>query len=245
MTDAVVDRLEVVEVEDDQREAALVALRAGDLAGERLVEVPPVVHVRQRVEIRECPRLGIAPRVLERRAGPECEPLELVDLAVRELPVRGAGEGREGADRQAVGAHGKDYPGADDRRRGVDVVDSVAVGDLDRPQVVVLRHVDRGAGRLLGGDPDRRVQPAALGAPGVDHRRLDPGHGGRRLQGALRHLVQVERGGELPDEAVGPRGVLGGVDRIGQIPHGFVHSRGHPGDGVRNLGVGRRTYAPD
>jgi len=53
-----------------------------------------------------------------------------------------------------------------------------------------------------------------------------------------RHLVEVERRGELPDEAVGSRGVLGGLDRIGQIPHGFVHSGGHPGDGVRNLGVG-------
>src|SRR5919204_4884198 len=39
MADPVVDRLEVVEVEHDQREATAVAVRARDLAGERLVEV--------------------------------------------------------------------------------------------------------------------------------------------------------------------------------------------------------------
>ena len=69
MADAVVDRLEVVEVEDDQREAPVVALGAGDLARERLVEVAAVVQPGQRVEVGELARLAEAARVLDRRAG--------------------------------------------------------------------------------------------------------------------------------------------------------------------------------
>jgi hypothetical protein len=51
VSDPVVDPLEVVQVEDDQREIAVVAVRAGDLAGERLVEEPAVVEPGQRVEV--------------------------------------------------------------------------------------------------------------------------------------------------------------------------------------------------
>ena len=58
MTDALVDRLEVVDVEDEQGEAAAVAMRARALAQERLVEEPPVAKAGQRVE---CPRAGAPP----------------------------------------------------------------------------------------------------------------------------------------------------------------------------------------
>ena len=77
VADAVVDRLEVVEVEDDERQAAAVALGAGDLAGERLVEVAAVVQAGERVEIGELAGLAKAPGVVDRRAGAERELLEL------------------------------------------------------------------------------------------------------------------------------------------------------------------------
>jgi hypothetical protein len=67
--DAVVDRLEVVDVEYDQRELAVVAMGTGALAYERLVEVAAVVQGRERVEVGELPGLAEAPRVLERGAG--------------------------------------------------------------------------------------------------------------------------------------------------------------------------------
>src|SRR5207237_1344981 len=69
MPDPVVDRLEVVEVEDDQRELSVVAVRTGDLATECLVEVAPVVESGQGVEISELARLAEPLRVLDRGPG--------------------------------------------------------------------------------------------------------------------------------------------------------------------------------
>ena len=77
VADAVVDRLEVVEVEDDQREVPVVAVRAGDLARKGLVEVAAVVQAGQRVEVGELARLAEAARVLDRRPGAKGELLEL------------------------------------------------------------------------------------------------------------------------------------------------------------------------
>ena len=76
VADPLVDRLEVVDVEDDEREPAVVAVRAGDLARERVVEVAPVVEARERVEVGELARLAEAARVLDRRARVRGELLE-------------------------------------------------------------------------------------------------------------------------------------------------------------------------
>ena len=62
----------------------VVAVRARDLAGERLVEVAPVVQAGQRVEVGELARLAEAPRVLDRRPGAQRELLELGDLRLAE-----------------------------------------------------------------------------------------------------------------------------------------------------------------
>ena len=86
MAEPVVDLLEVVEVDDDQRQRAVVAAGTGDLALERLMEEPPVVHAGERVEVGELPRLAEAPRVLDRRRGALGELLEPVQL-VRAEPV--------------------------------------------------------------------------------------------------------------------------------------------------------------
>jgi hypothetical protein len=69
VTDPVVDHLEVVEVEDDQRQLPLVAVRACALAGQGLVEVAAVVQPRQRVEVGESPCLSEAAGIFDRRAG--------------------------------------------------------------------------------------------------------------------------------------------------------------------------------
>ena len=81
MADPVVDRLEVVEVEHDEREGAAVAVGAGDLARERLVEVAAVVQPGESVEIRELARLAEAARVVDRRPGPERQLLDFATLA--------------------------------------------------------------------------------------------------------------------------------------------------------------------
>ena len=90
--DAVVDRLEVVEVEDDQGEVPVVAVCARDLAGERLVEVAAVVQAGQCVEVGELARLAEATRVLDRRPGAQRELLELRDLRLAERRLARARE---------------------------------------------------------------------------------------------------------------------------------------------------------
>ena len=113
MADPVVDRLEVVEVEDDEREAAAVALRARDLAGQRLVEVAPVVQAGERVEIGELARLAKAACVVDRRPGAERELLELrprrrAEGVAARLRVR-----REVAELLALARERDGEPGAD------------------------------------------------------------------------------------------------------------------------------------
>ena len=86
--DAVVDQLEVVEVEDDQREVAPVPLRPEDLAPQGLVEVALVEETRQGVRLGELARLAEAPRVLDRGHRARGETLGGLDLLAGRLPVR-------------------------------------------------------------------------------------------------------------------------------------------------------------
>src|SRR5439155_11683696 len=81
---AVVDRLEVVEVEHDQRQLAAVAVRTGDLARQRLVEVAAVVQPGERVDVGELPRLAEAPRIVDRGPSPLRELLERPESALVE-----------------------------------------------------------------------------------------------------------------------------------------------------------------
>jgi hypothetical protein len=67
VADPVVDRREVVQVEDDERQAALVALGASDFASERLVEVAAVVEAGERVEIGKLACFAKAAGVVDRR----------------------------------------------------------------------------------------------------------------------------------------------------------------------------------
>ena len=67
---------------------------AGALAGQRLVEVAPVVQAGERVEVGELPRLAKAACILDRRAGAQGECLELADVVVRVLVPLSAREDR-------------------------------------------------------------------------------------------------------------------------------------------------------
>ena len=82
MSDPVVDRLEVVEIEHDQGQPAAVSLSAGDLTRERLVEVAAVVQAGERVEVRELAGLAESLRVLDRRPRAQRQLLELAHLVV-------------------------------------------------------------------------------------------------------------------------------------------------------------------
>ncbi len=66
VADAVVDGLEVVEVDDQERQPPVVALRAERLAAKRLVEVALVEEAGERVRLGELPCLAVAARVLDR-----------------------------------------------------------------------------------------------------------------------------------------------------------------------------------
>src|SRR5439155_25254448 len=98
----VVDLLEALQVEQDQGQLALVAVRAGALARQRLVEVTPVVQAGQRVEVGELARLAKTTRVFDGGAGAEGKRLELAHILVGVFVALPAREDREVAERRAV-----------------------------------------------------------------------------------------------------------------------------------------------
>ncbi len=80
VADLVVDRLEVVEVEDDERELPLVAVGSHHLAAQRLLEVALVEEARERIRLGELARLAVAAGVLDRRDAARGKVLGLLDL---------------------------------------------------------------------------------------------------------------------------------------------------------------------
>src|SRR5919201_5549462 len=115
MADLVVDRLEVVDVDDDQRELPLVPLCARDLARQRLVKEAAIVQAGQRVEVRQLPRLAEPARVLDRGAGTSRERLELADLVLAESVLGVAREDGQVADRLAFAGQRNREGSVDDR----------------------------------------------------------------------------------------------------------------------------------
>ena len=223
VADAVVDRLEIVEVQDDQREPPLVALGAGDLTGERLVEETPVVEAGEASRSASAACLCVlaarsrAPArrgsraVRTRRSGPR-----------RGLPAERR-ERAEVADRLAVRAHRQDDARADARGEDSYVVDPVAVDDLDRSQVVVVRQLDGRLGRLFIRDPDccvsrdpsaASVSSRAASTPAIVDGGLEcPARSprpGRERRRARRRPVRARR----------PRADL---DRLREVADGLLH----------------------
>ncbi len=107
VADLVVDRLEVVEVEDDQRQLSLVAMGPRHLAAERLLEEALVEQAGERIRLGELPRLAVAPRVLDRGDAAGRERFGLLDLRRAGLVVR-APEQRERPDRPELATHQRD-----------------------------------------------------------------------------------------------------------------------------------------
>ena len=225
MADAVVDRLEVVEVEDDEREPPAVPVRPRHLAAERVVEEAPVVQARQRVEVGELPRLAEPPRVVDRRPGPLCELLERPSVAVVER-VRG---------RPAEHGHEPDGPrlrGDRDREPLADqvaVVDlgahRILVGDLHRPSLPSVGRPRHGLELgFLGRKPDGRHDRLLAGRPRQqDEGRVDAADRARRLQHARQHLVEVDRPAELAEDPAAALVVGRPVGRRAQLLQHAVH----------------------
>ena len=101
VADAVVNRLEVVDVEDHEGELAIVAVGTRAFADEGLVEVAAVVEGGQRVEIGELAGVPEAARVLDRRPCTRGELLESGQLLVGRFALLAAPEDGESADRLA------------------------------------------------------------------------------------------------------------------------------------------------
>ena len=95
MTDLLVDRLEVVDVEEDQREPAIVPVGALHLLGERLVEVVTVVQPGERVAHGELEQLVEAAGILERATGHRGQLFDRGDLLLAGLVDRTAPEDAE------------------------------------------------------------------------------------------------------------------------------------------------------
>jgi hypothetical protein len=222
MPDLVVHVLEVVEVEDDQSEAPVVAVCARTLARQRLVEVPPVVEPGQRVEIGELPCLAEALCVLDRRRRPLGQLLEAAHVVLREMPVAVPCVDREVADPAAVVLEWHGETSGDQARR-VLVLLAIAVGDLDRP-----------CARPVWGARDRLcpVRGQAVCGDGrdallvlqADQGRIDPFHPGTRLERPRQHLVHVDRAGDLAQEPASTAFLLGPLDRPGELGRELVHA---------------------
>src|SRR5581483_5910289 len=99
MADLLVDRFEVVQVEEDQGEPSVVTVGALHLLGERLVEVAAVVQDRQRVAYRQLVELPELPRVLDRPPGVGGELFQHGQILLLRLVDRTAPEDRERARR--------------------------------------------------------------------------------------------------------------------------------------------------
>ena len=134
MADAVVDALEVVDVDEHEGEPARVAVRARDLASERLVEVAAVVETRQPVEVGELARFLEAPRVLERRRDALRELFDPAKVVVPET-LRVVGEDAEPADAALAVDERHPEGGSNRSLRRV----RIAVRELDRARSPALR----------------------------------------------------------------------------------------------------------
>src|SRR5689334_21514134 len=99
MPDLLVDGLEVIQVEEDQRETPVVAMSPLDLVADRLVEVPPIMEPRERISNRELVQLLELASVfdcLARRQGQLREGGEIILVQVFGGPTPEYGEGSPG-----------------------------------------------------------------------------------------------------------------------------------------------------
>jgi hypothetical protein len=219
--DAVVDRLEVVEIEDHEREAAAVALRAGDLAGERLVEVAAVVQPGERVEVGELARLTEPSCVVDGRAGAQ---RELLELGRRALPERLTADARVGGEIAellvfAREGHRERRP---DRRALPGSSSRVVVFDRDRARRPPVRRAGDRRGRVGGAEAAGRTNRLAFGVDRDDD-GVDAAQRSRCLERARQHLVEVDRAAELTEHAAAPVLLLGALERLREVPHHRLH----------------------
>jgi hypothetical protein len=227
MPDPVVDRLEVVEVEDDEREVPVVAMRAGDLPGKRLVEVAPVVEARQRVEVRELARLPEAVGILDRGPGPRCELFERLHLFLAEGLIGRACEDRHQPERRRLARERHRDSGSDRIAVGGDLIGAVVVRHRDRASLAPVgraghRLVLRLVGREAEGGDDR------LGS-GLrserDERRVHSVDRAGGIEHAREHLVEVDRAGELSEQSGALAFELGLLEGARQLADHVVHAR--------------------
>ena len=232
MADPVVDLLEVVQVDHDQGERPVVAARAGDLALERLVEEPPVVHAGERVEVGQLSRLAKAAGILDRRRGPFGELFEPVQLIGAEAvaPLVAV----DGEEAEAPGAVRKRHsePAVDPRlvvltlRLFAGLVIGVAERELDRTMLfasAAARHVQRQLdrlGRQPRGSEDRRSVLRLQRDEGC----VRPGEPSRGFERPREHLVQLDRLGDLVQERAPAPLLLGLAGRVGEVAGELVEA---------------------
>ena len=197
VADALVDRLEVVDVEHDEGELPVVAVRPGDLARERVVEEAPVVEARERVEVGELARLAEAPRVLDRRPDVRRDVLERRQLVVARPAAVLAPEDGHRPDRLVRVVHERQRERAADQAAvRLRALGRVAVGDLDRAGVAAGGRRDRMLGRFLLRHAVGRDHRGLALLRGDHERRVDGSERAGRLERAREHRVEVDGGAD-------------------------------------------------
>ncbi len=250
MADPVVDLLEVIDVEDDQGQLALVAVGPRALAGKRLVEEAAVVQPRQRVEVGELASLPEPARIFDRGPRPECERLELANLLIGVGVALRAREDGQVAERRRLAGQRDGESGVDDvlvlviLRLALEF--GIHVGHGDRAcEPAVGRAGDRMPFSLLHRETQGRYEwLATLRIGQHDQGRVGSAQRTRGLKSPREDLVQIDRACELSEDPAAAAFLLGPLECACQLPPELVH----PGvQGRHDLGdpfVRARIRAP-
>jgi hypothetical protein len=190
-------------------------------AGERLVEVAPVVETRERVEVGELASFPELLGVADRRRGAVRELLELADVVLAEAPALVARVDGEVADPAAglLERHREPAPHEPLRRGLLGVVE---IGHLDRPRPRAVGRARDRVGAVRREPAGRHGRPALL-AVEPDERGVEALEPRSRLERPGEHLVHVDRACDLPEEAASPALVLGPLDRCRELVRELVH----------------------
>jgi len=202
MAEAVVQRLELVHVQQQQRQRALVAARALHLALEGLLEVAVEVQPRQPVGDRQELRLSQQPRVADGRAEVLADDLGELEAALVERAVAVAVGDVEDADDAAAGAQQEHHARAGPVAR-LACPAELALHVADEQRLFLGDHAPHEpAGRRRVGVAGRGAAPAPLDRAGRG------GHAGR-----IRAESGRRRGSlEVVSDEVEPRGR--GVEQV-------------------------------
>ena len=240
LAEPVVDDLEVVHVQHEQRQPPVIAVRTSHLPRERVVEAAAPGEPRDGVVVARGTCLAELSCGVDRRAGGGSDCLEAGQRIGREswrgvVRVRG-----EETQRLAVCLEGHGDTRAQGTRRLIAL--AIHVGELDGARGAPIRragdHLPLG---LVTRHTGRRDQHRPVEARRADHSRVDAAHRARSVRRARERLVEIERATEVAEGTGAQTVVVRPFDRDRELVRERVHAGAdlaqRRGDPLLGLGV--------